>query len=53
MAKVPCKDCSERSAECHSICDKYREFQKQNNELKEKRRLQREADVYGNKGSFD
>lgn len=52
MAKVPCKDCSERSAECHSTCDKYREFQKQNEELKEKRRLQREADVYGEQRKF-
>lgn len=52
MIKVPCKDCSERSAECHSLCDKYREFQKQNEELKEKRRLQRETDVYGEQRKF-
>ena len=52
MAKVPCKDCGERSIECHSIRGKYREFQKQNEELKEKRRLQREADVYGEQRKF-
>lgn len=52
MAKVPCKDCSERSIECHSICGKYKEFQKQNEELKAKRRLQREADAYGEQRKF-
>lgn len=52
MAKVPCKDCNERSVECHSLCGKYKEFQKQNEELKAKRRLQREADVYREQRKF-
>ena len=52
MMKVPCKNCNERNIECHSHCEKYKEYQKQNEELKEKRRLQREADVYGEQRKF-
>ena len=32
--KTCCKDCMERTYKCHSSCQKYAEFQKQNEEKK-------------------
>lgn len=37
--KVPCKGCKERNADCHSICERYAEFVKANEELKKKKKM--------------
>lgn len=26
ILKCPCKDCTKRTAECHAICDEYKEW---------------------------
>ena len=33
--KVPCKNCSDRHMTCHSTCEKYLKFKKQNDEMRE------------------
>lgn len=33
--KVPCKNCSDRHTMCHSTCEKYLKFKKQNDEIRE------------------
>lgn len=33
--KVPCKNCSDRHMSCHSTCEKYLKFKKQNDEIRE------------------
>ena len=33
-----CKDCKEREEDCHSYCEKYKEFLKENEIIKENRK---------------
>lgn len=33
---APCKDCPDRHINCHSSCEKYGEYQKKNNEQRDK-----------------
>ena len=42
--KVPCKDCKDRQIGCHSKCEKYLEFKKQNDEIKRKQRIEKQAE---------
>lgn len=35
----PCKDCKDRKLGCHSVCDKYIEYSKQNEKIYKERRL--------------
>jgi hypothetical protein len=37
LLKAPCKDCPNRHYLCHSECEKYIEYKKQNDEIREKR----------------
>ena len=32
MTISPCKNCPDRTATCHTVCDKYKEFKKQTHE---------------------
>ena len=34
----PCYKCEERCVDCHGYCEKYKTFQKENEELKAKKR---------------
>ena len=36
MVNPPCKNCQERKMLCHSSCEKYLEYKKKNDALKEK-----------------
>lgn len=36
---APCKDCPDRRELCHSLCEKYKEFVKEREEIREARRL--------------
>lgn len=36
-AKVPCKDCQDRKVGCHSVCEKYKEFEKENAKVRDMR----------------
>ena len=36
---APCKDCPDRRAHCHSCCEKYKEFKKHCDDLRERNRL--------------
>lgn len=41
--QAPCKDCTDRQLGCHSVCEKYKEYAKQNEErrkLREKYNLE-------------
>lgn len=41
--QAPCKDCADRALGCHSVCEKYKEYAKQNEErrkLREKYNLE-------------
>lgn len=41
----PCrKDCPERSADCHAVCEKYREFERARNAEYDKRKAQIETE---------
>lgn len=42
----PCKDCLERSATCHSTCEKYIDYRKQKDDEMMRRRAQCELDNY-------
>ena len=48
MLKAPCKDCPERHYLCHSECEKYLEYKKQNDALREQRlkESQTNHDIY-------
>jgi len=37
--KAPCKDCTERAAGCHSHCEKYIAYDKEQQEMRKKRAL--------------
>ena len=39
--KVPCKDCPDRHYKCHSECEKYIEYKKRCDDLRERDRLER------------
>ena len=38
--ECPCHGCKERSAGCHGWCEAYREFQRKNDEVKRRIRLE-------------
>lgn len=38
MSYAPCKGCKERTAECHGKCERYKEFQKEMEKVKENRK---------------
>lgn len=33
--KAPCINCEERTAECHSTCEKYKQFEVENRRIRE------------------
>ena len=35
---APCRDCTDRHATCHSDCERYKEWQKVNDEYNERKR---------------
>lgn len=39
MITAPCKDCAERHIGCHSSCEKYQAFHKENTERLEAQRI--------------
>ena len=48
-AYCPCKNCSLRSAECHSLCRAYREWRKGMDEERDLRIIQSKTEDYFNK----
>ena len=36
---APCKDCPDRHYKCHSECERYREFKKHCDDMRERERL--------------
>lgn len=44
--KAPCKDCPNRQIGCHSTCEKYLEFRKEVDRLKQERIAKRDVDQY-------
>lgn len=38
---MPCKDCKDRYIGCHDRCEKYQQFKKRNDELREKERREK------------
>lgn len=42
MVKPPCKDCKDRKVGCHSVCEKYINFQKEHE--KEMKEIRKEKD---------
>lgn len=38
MSCAPCKGCKERKENCHSECEKYQEFLKENEKIREARK---------------
>lgn len=49
--KNPCNRCNYRNAYCHATCPDYIGFQRENDSVREKRRLEKEANavLYGQK----
>ena len=49
--EVPCnKDCPNRRQGCHSICNAYKEFDRQNRIANEEKRRQKDLDYWIPKG---
>lgn len=44
MADPGCKDCPDRHVGCHSDCERYLEFRKKLDELREKKRIESEKE---------
>ena len=42
----PCKDCPDRQIGCHSTCEKYIEFKKENDKLRKERFIQNQITQY-------
>lgn len=38
---MPCKDCKDRYLGCHDRCEKYQQFKKRNDEIREKERREK------------
>lgn len=50
---APCRDCTDRHATCHSDCERYKEWQKVNEEYNAKDRAHREKNCWRfHKGDF-
>jgi hypothetical protein len=45
MILSPCKDCEDRALGCHSICERYIDFQKENNRVNDLRKKSRDLDT--------
>jgi len=44
--RIPCgRDCPDRNAECHAVCEQYREYRKVKDEEAVERQRKREADA--------
>lgn len=43
MINSPCKDCEEREIGCHSVCEKYQDYFKRNEERKQRIRDSKKA----------
>lgn len=39
---APCKDCAKRELGCHSRCDKYKEYEEERRQIRERRLLENE-----------
>lgn len=54
MGKAPCKNCEFRAVGCHSVCEKYIEYKRKNDEEREEayeaKQIARVIDVYVLKG---
>ena len=46
MTISPCKNCPDRTATCHTVCDKYKEFKKQTHEEYVQRFRENEIESY-------
>lgn len=44
--KVPCKDCPDRSPECHGKCERYQEYCAEREAIKARKREADNADIY-------
>ena len=44
--KAPCRDCRERTPECHGVCERYQAYADENRKLREKRYVERQVEVY-------
>lgn len=44
MIKSPCKDCPDREIRCHLTCEKYIEFKKESDKIREQRNAQKEKE---------
>ena len=44
--KAPCKDCPDRQVNCHSTCEKYIEYKKECDRLRQEHIAQSEANQY-------
>ena len=42
MKKAPCKDCPNRQVGCHSTCEKYIEYKKESDRIREEKHAQNE-----------
>lgn len=45
---APCKNCKERTPECHGLCTKYQAYAEENDKRRKQRYLRREVDNYTN-----
>ena len=39
MSECPCRWCNERNSDCHSVCDKYKNWAAENEVLRHKRNI--------------
>lgn len=50
---VPCKGCSERIVGCHSTCEKYAEFTKENSKLRREMKAMAREEYQANNYAVD
>ena len=46
MKDCPCKNCDERILGCHSKCDRYKEFEQECKEIRERRTVLSKANYF-------
>lgn len=44
LETIPCRGCTERTAECHTKCERYREWEKKNAERRDTIKKQKAVD---------
>lgn len=50
---APCRNCQERTPDCHAVCERYQEYADENRKLRNKRYADKQVDNYQNEKKIE